>query len=241
MKKLNVLLFITAVVLSTSTTTYAASIPYRTIKASLQNTVNTLFPKPLKTPNVSIEDLCKKFNIDITTAKENCFIKDIPNIDCPFDKPILPAFTLPEISKTETLDPKLPKYNTPQSNNVLTTEVVRLVNKERKQAGLAPLAVDSSIEAAAHIRAKEQQASFSHTRPNGTHFKTVLKEQGISYQHTGENIAFGQTTPNEVVNDWMNSPEHRANILSETYTTIGVGYHKGANDTPYWTQLFIES
>ena len=79
---------------------------------------------------------------------------------------------------------------------------------------------------------------FSHTRPNGSSCFTVLGEYGVSYRSAGENIASGQTTPAEVVNAWMNSEGHRANILGESFTSLGVGVYK--NGSSYtWVQLFI--
>jgi len=112
-----------------------------------------------------------------------------------------------------------------------------LVNIERVKAGLGELTADAKIAAAAYVRSTEQQQLFSHTRPNGTSCFTALTEQGVSYRGAGENIAFGQRTPEEVMTDWMNSPGHRANILNKNFTKIGVGYYK-VNGTAYWTQLF---
>ena len=77
---------------------------------------------------------------------------------------------------------------------------------------------------------------FSHTSPTyGTPFQ-MIKNFGISYRTAGENIAYGQRTPQAVVNAWMNSSGHRANILNSSYTQIGVGYVASGN---YWTQMFI--
>ena len=87
------------------------------------------------------------------------------------------------------------------------------------------------------MRAKESAQSFSHTRPNGSSFSTALTEAGVSYRTAGENIAYGQSTPQQVMNAWMNSSGHRANILHANYTTIGVGYTV-INGTAYWAQLF---
>lgn len=117
-------------------------------------------------------------------------------------------------------------------------QVVDLVNAERVKAGLMTLTVDEKIEAAALVRAKETEVSFSHTRPNGTSFSTALTEQGVSYRGSGENIAWGQRTPQEVMTGWMNSDGHRANILNPKFTKIGVGYYQNAAGRNYWTQLF---
>jgi uncharacterized protein YkwD len=77
---------------------------------------------------------------------------------------------------------------------------------------------------------------FSHTSPvYGTPFQ-MTKSFGITYRSAGENIAHGQTSPQAVVNAWMNSSGHRANILNASFTQIGVGY---VADGHYWTQMFI--
>lgn len=124
-----------------------------------------------------------------------------------------------------------------ENDNSYASEVISLVNAERAKYNLAPLTTEKNLSAAALTRAKEIVQSFSHTRPDGTSFSTVLKEHGISYRISGENIAWGQRTPQEVVRGWMNSPGHRANILNERFTSIGVGYHI-ENGRTYWTQLF---
>lgn len=124
-----------------------------------------------------------------------------------------------------------------ENDNSYASEVITLVNAERAKYNLAPLTTEKNLSAAALTRAKEIVQSFSHTRPDGTSFSTVLKEHGISYRISGENIAWGQKTPQEVVRGWMNSPGHRANILNERFTSIGVGYHI-ENGRTYWTQLF---
>ncbi len=118
-------------------------------------------------------------------------------------------------------------------------QVVELVNEERAKKGLSPLSIDTSVQAAAQVRAQECEQLFSHTRPDGSGFATALSEQNVSYKTAGENIAWGQSSPEEVVNAWMNSDGHRANILSEKYTSIGVGYYQNAKGVNYWSQLFI--
>jgi len=126
--------------------------------------------------------------------------------------------------------------NTTTSNSY-AEEVLRLVNVERSKAGLAPLTTNTTLKAAADKRAQETSVSFSHTRPNGSKFSTVLQEYGISYRTAGENIAYGQRSPQEVVNAWMNSSGHRANILNGNFNKIGIGVYQ-ANGVIYWSQLF---
>ena len=103
--------------------------------------------------------------------------------------------------------------------------VASLVNAARQDAGLSELELDADLCAAAQARAQEIAQSFSHTRPDGSSCFTILEEFGISYRAAGENIAMGQRTPEEVMDGWMNSSGHRANILNGTFTSIGVGYY----------------
>lgn len=116
--------------------------------------------------------------------------------------------------------------------------VVELVNEERAKAGLAPLTLQKNITQAAQVRAEECERSFSHTRPDGRDFSSALTEAGVSYRGSGENIAWGQRTPEQVMEGWMNSAGHRANILNEKYTSIGVGYYQNTSGVNYWSQLF---
>lgn len=118
-------------------------------------------------------------------------------------------------------------------------QVVELVNAERAKEGLAPLTIDEKIADAAAIRAREIPRNFSHTRPDGTSFSTALKEAGAVYRRAGENIAWGQKTPAEVVKAWMNSTGHRANIMSKNYSRIGVAYYQEGGKA-YWVQLFAD-
>ncbi|MBO5338233.1 MAG: SafA/ExsA family spore coat assembly protein [Clostridia bacterium] len=117
-------------------------------------------------------------------------------------------------------------------------EVVRLVNIERDKQGLKPLVSDWQLSRVARYKSQDMQDNgyFSHNSPTyGSPFD-MMKSFGISYRTAGENIARGQRTPKEVVNAWMNSSGHRANILNSSFTKIGVGYAKDGN---YWTQMFI--
>lgn len=117
-------------------------------------------------------------------------------------------------------------------------EVVRLVNEIRTQYGLKTLSEDWELSRVARYKSQDMRDKnyFSHTSPTyGSPFQ-MMKSFGISYRSAGENIAKGQRTPQEVVNAWMNSSGHRANILNSSYTKIGVGY---VSDGNYWTQMFI--
>ncbi len=123
------------------------------------------------------------------------------------------------------------------SNSAFATQVVTLVNQERAKAGLKPLAAtNATLTKMALDKAKDMYNNgyFDHNSPTyGSPFD-MMKKYGINYRYAGENIAKGQRTPQEVMNAWMNSPGHRANILSANFTTIGVAYYNGV-----WVQEFI--
>ncbi|MFR6484296.1 MAG: CAP domain-containing protein [Intestinibacter bartlettii] len=120
-------------------------------------------------------------------------------------------------------------------------EVLNLVNKERKANGLKPLTLNKELSNVANIKSRDmiEKGYFDHTSPTyGSPFD-MMRKFNISYNTAGENIAMGQKTPSEVMNSWMNSSGHRANILNSTYTELGVGIQKDSNGTIYWTQMFI--
>ena len=118
-------------------------------------------------------------------------------------------------------------------NFTYATEVLELVNKERAANGLNALTMTKSLTDGAMIRAAETTVSFSHTRPNGERCFTAFEWTSAA----GENIAYGQTSPEQVMNGWMNSSGHRANILNSSFTTIGIGCFE-YNGRLYWSQAF---
>jgi uncharacterized YkwD family protein/spore coat assembly protein SafA len=123
----------------------------------------------------------------------------------------------------------------------IENQVIQLTNQQRAKYGLKALTPNWELSRVARYKAMDMRDKnyFSHTSPTyGSPF-TMMKNFGIAYRAAGENIAAGQSTPQEVVNSWMNSPGHRANILSTTYTQIGVGYAQGGSYRYYWSQMFI--
>jgi uncharacterized YkwD family protein/spore coat assembly protein SafA len=146
----------------------------------------------------------------------------------------------PQISNYDLIYPGQ-KINIPsQDFSVLSYEkqVVELVNKERTQRGLKALEQDWELSRVARYKSQDMKDNnyFSHTSPTyGSPFQ-MMKSFGITYKTAGENIARGYNTPESVVNGWMNSSGHRANILNSSFTRIGVGYVQNGN---YWTQMFI--
>lgn len=155
-----------------------------------------------------------------------------------------PSVTTKVTTKTTTKATTNVTTSKPQ-NNVssadFATEVARLVNVERNKAGLSPLTFSTQISKACQVRSNEIMNKFSHTRPDGSSCFTVLKEYNVSYMASGENIAYGQKAPQEVMTSWMNSEGHRANIMSDKFGTIGVAAVKNtSNGMYYWTQLFTD-
>ncbi len=146
--------------------------------------------------------------------------------------------TLPP-SNAQSIAP--PQYNEPVEETPPTTctnegnQVFQLVNQRRIENGLTELTYRNDIQDAANIRANEIISTFSHTRPDGSSCFTSVN---VNYYAIGENIASGQKSAAEVMNAWMNSPGHRANILSKQFTGIAVGVvqYQGVS---YWVQIFI--
>ena len=131
--------------------------------------------------------------------------------------------------------------NVPLVNNAVKSfeeQVIDLTNQQRRANGLKDLKANWELSRIARIKSQEMcdRKYFSHTSPTyGSPFD-MIKSFGISYKTAGENIAMGQRTPKDVVNAWMNSAGHRANILNASFKEIGVGYVSSGN---YWTQMFI--
>lgn len=116
-------------------------------------------------------------------------------------------------------------------------DILELVNEERISRGIAPLELSHDLNDSAAIRAEEITEVFSHTRPDGSSCFSIISG---SYQNVGENIAAGSSTPEAVMEQWMNSSGHRANILNPDFTELGVGYvyEDGTEYGHYWVQLF---
>lgn len=115
--------------------------------------------------------------------------------------------------------------------------VLDLVNIERRKAGVKPLALSDELMRAAAVRSQEIIKVFSHTRPDGTPFTSIVSRHG---RRIGENIAGGYQTPEDVVDGWMHSEGHRKNILHPDFTELGVGYAYEENSQykHYWVQIF---
>ncbi|GEL78538.1 CAP domain-containing protein [Tenuibacillus multivorans] len=134
-----------------------------------------------------------------------------------------------------------PNVNQSQDTKNIIQEVVRLTNEARQKNGLSDLKIDQELNDAAQRKSVDMADNgyFSHTSPTyGSPFE-MLDQFGIDYSAAAENIAAGQQTAENVVNQWLNSEGHRKNIMNEEMTHIGIGYENSGNMAPYWTQLFI--
>ncbi len=146
----------------------------------------------------------------------------------------------PQIANPDLIYPSQ-SLNIPSLDSSVTAfeaEVVRLTNEARVQNKLKPLTVNWELSRIARYKSQDMvdKHYFSHTSPTyGSPFQ-MIKSFGLSYRAAAENIAYGQRTPKAVVDAWMNSSGHRANILNSAYTQIGVGYVANGN---YWTQMFM--
>ncbi|MFB5663966.1 CAP domain-containing protein [Alteribacillus sp. HJP-4] len=127
------------------------------------------------------------------------------------------------------------------SESQFEQEVIELTNQEREKEGLAPLESYSELSDVARTKSEDMRDAgyFDHNSPNyGSPFD-MMQQFGIEYQGAGENIAAGQSSPEEVVDGWMNSPGHKENIMKSDFTHIGVGHAEGGSYGHYWTQMFV--
>lgn len=146
----------------------------------------------------------------------------------------------PQIKNPDLIYPGDTLY-IPLNDSLVTgyeSEVVRLVNAIRVKNGLPELKENWELSRVARYKSKDMHDNryFAHTSPTYGTFSNMIRSFGISYRTAGENIAYGYRTPQAVVDGWMNSEGHRANILNPSYKEIGVGYYADGN---YWTQEFI--
>ena len=180
-----------------------------------------------------------------------CFYWQNPcfEIQCPGQMPGLPEApevedqtpVIPETPDTEQSPslpetPEAPDQDSTSAMSQLELAACELVNEHRAAYGLAPLTIDAELSVKARIKSEDMKVNnyFSHNSPTyGSPF-AMMQSLGLSYRTAGENIAMGYSAAEAVVNAWMNSEGHRANILSGSYTSMGIGYVNG-----YWTQWFI--
>lgn len=145
-----------------------------------------------------------------------------------------------------TTEPKLDFVNntpttptTPEETPTATisaTSIIAATNAEREKNGLSKLTFSSILSKSAQVKADDMLAHhyFEHVSPNGTTLNDLVKDAGYTFLAIGENLAYGNfTTSVGVVRAWMNSPGHRANILSPNYSEIGIGIVHGMYNGSY--------
>ncbi|MCG7343964.1 S-layer homology domain-containing protein [Sporosarcina sp. ACRSL] len=134
----------------------------------------------------------------------------------------------------------IPEPPPAQMDESLAVQTINLVNKERQQQNLATLKQDDELSAIAQIKAEDMAKNnyFAHNSPTYGTVGNMLDQFGYDWMGYGENIAKGYTTAETVVQGWMESPGHRANILQSHFTNIGTGYATDQNGTTYWVHMF---
>lgn len=184
--------------------------------------------------------IAKRYNVSFTEVlRLNSHYKDVNMIHVD-DK-----INIPDGSHGTTTNQNSDSDNIAQGNasaiagsvEAKENAVLLLVNKERKAHGLKELVLSTKLTSLAEMKSKDMAINnyFSHTSPTyGTPFE-MMQKYGVSYRSAGENIAKGQATSEQVMQDWLNSSGHRANILSPSFTEIGIGYYD-----KHWVQLFIK-
>ena len=172
---------------------------------------------------------------------------EVPTAPVPTEAPVIPATEAPapatEVpteapTEAPTAAPTEAQNNDTYQLSDYELRVVELINNIRREYGLGTLQVDTQLSHVARVKSQDMHDKryFAHNSPTyGTPFE-MMRSFGISYRTAGENIAMGYRTPEAVVDGWMNSSGHRANILNGSFTKIGMGY---VADGSYWTQMFI--
>ncbi|MGM7680697.1 CAP domain-containing protein [Cytobacillus sp. Hm23] len=212
-----------------------------TIKPIVKYEVHSQIPQETINEMIQqlLQQLSKQYNIklDIPTQPSNEEQSNNTPIDTPIEE--APVVQPPTSAPTQ---PEKPQAEQPQEESSALSkfelQVVELTNVERAKSGLSALKIDESLSKVARTKSADMQSNkyFDHNSPTyGSPFD-MMKKFGITYKSAGENIAYGQKTPQDVVNAWMNSEGHRKNILNSSFTHIGVGYVEQGN---YWTQMFI--
>ncbi|MFV2100409.1 CAP domain-containing protein [Micromonospora sp. LOL_024] len=137
-----------------------------------------------------------------------------------------------------TASPSTPSPSTTSGATSETTRVVELVNAERAKAGCEAVSIDQKLTTAAQRHSQDQadHQNMSHTGSDGSEPRERIDRVGYVWRTFGENVAWNQQTPAAVMDAWMNSDGHRANILNCSFTEIGVGV--ASSNGPYWTQVF---
>lgn len=194
--------------------------------------------------NDSIWGISKRYHLDYhELLRINKHFKN-PSIIHPNDKVNMPHEDTGTQTEEDSKSDNIEDGNQAQDTPIVAQmkEVLDLVNKERTERGLNPVMMNSELNHVATLKAMDMRDNnyFDHNSTTyGSPFE-MLQQFGIHYSYAGENIAAGQKTAEQVMNDWMNSSGHRANILNQNYTHLGVGYVEGGSYGTYWVQEFTK-
>ncbi|MER5184885.1 CAP domain-containing protein [Streptomyces sp. NPDC002896] len=154
------------------------------------------------------------------------------------------APSAPKTSAPKTSAPKSTATASPTSTSTSTASasgvvarIVELVNDERSKAGCSPLTLNATLTKAAQAHSEDMAShqNMSHTGSDGSSPGDRITSAGYTWSTYGENVAYGYSTPEQVMAGWMSSPGHKANILNCSFKEIGVGL---AQPNDYWTQDF---
>ncbi len=171
----------------------------------------------------------------------------IPPVSIPFLSPPTPEPTpssRPSLAPRPSIPPSPPRtpgQASPLPGSVnsgsLAQQVIDRVNRERIQQGLTALTLNPKLERAAqiHVQDRVSRGFFSHTGSDGSSVQVRVERQNYAWIALAENIARGQSSPDQVMASWMASPGHRSTILNPSYREIGVAY---AQEGHHWVQVF---
>lgn len=124
----------------------------------------------------------------------------------------------------------------------LGLEILELVNEYRAENGIEPLELNNTLNALALIRAKEASIKWSHERPNGTRYYSVFTDYNITWaSYVGENLGCKFTKASEIMEAWIASDSHRANLLDDKFNDIGMAIYAAEDDTLYIAQIFTSA
>ncbi|MBE6992879.1 MAG: sporulation protein [Ruminococcaceae bacterium] len=220
-----------------STLTSASAAGWQNNTASPEESYYTIAAK--------LEQLCPKcFNFCWNDCLPQLPDTNLPETEAPeVDAPEsdIPEAEQPEVQPPETQKPEVETPDIEQNRPVDSSyaqQVLELVNKYRAQYGLGALTLSDELSNVAQAKAQDMKNNnyFAHNSPTyGTPFD-MMQSFGVTYRTAGENIAMGYSSPAAVVEGWMNSEGHRANILNGSFTQMGLGYVSSGN---YWCQMFI--
>lgn len=202
---------------------------------TLETTISSEVTAPTETESISTTAQITETTSTTTETPVESTITEIPIESTTTETPI-ESSTTEDTTESSTIEPVIPPIDA--DINAFEVEVINLINAVRVENGLPTLSLNVELCEVARAKAQDMhdKGYYSHTSPTyGSPFD-MMKTFGITYLAAGENIAMGQNTPEFVVECWINSEGHRANILEKRFTQIGMGY---VEEGHYWVQMFI--